>query len=85
MTQKENINISAGILALLSPILNENSSAEQVANTAIHFCHSILKDYPDIKDTVDSMIGNYDSGDSDFNSLWNREIAWIKHVKENKL
>lgn len=85
MTQKENIDISAGIVALLSPILNENSTAEQVANTAIQFCHSILKDYPSIKDTVDSMIENYDSDDTDFDYRWDKHIAYNKFLKQHKL
>lgn len=55
MNAKDRKEIGLNLTVLMDAILNENSSAEEVANSAIDFCAEMYKKYPELKDYIETV------------------------------
>ena len=83
MKNTEVKDLGINLFIFLEDILNEDSRAEDVANSGISMVIEILRNHPKIHHYIDDMMTSYDSEDDNFEKRWDLEIAWIKWAKEN--
>ncbi len=76
MTQQEIKDIGLDLTILTEYVLDDETTAESMANCSITFLKNILKSHPQLRLFVDEMINNFDENDEKFNKKWDIMIKW---------
>lgn len=81
MTKQEIKDIGLDLTILTEYVLDDETTAEAMANCSINFLKNILKSYPQLKLFVDEMINSFDKNDEKFDKKWDIMIKWYDFEK----